>query len=135
MATNEVVRRSSAADPYTRRRSSAQILDSYGTRRMSTAFQTLGARANFPPVTLDKTLHDFLLEELGEGEQMETHCSFKPHSEPAFGEAVPISRKYLIHSAQVGHSEDLAHLNLEVASFLLQFFAGPMKVAFIAVRK
>lgn len=45
---------------------------------------------------------------------------------------MPISRKHLIHCAQVGHSDDLAHLNLEICCFLLNFFAGPMKIIFIA---
>lgn len=65
---------------YGSRRSSAQVLDSYGAARMSKAFVTSGARAEFPPVKLDRTLYDFLQEELKHGEPMEAHCGFKPHS-------------------------------------------------------
>lgn len=85
-------------------------------------------KPKIPPVILDKTLYDFLREDLPEGEEVEYQCAVKPHSDPAFGEAVPLSSKYLIHCAQVGNPDDLAHLQLEICSFLLNFFAGPMKV-------
>lgn len=83
---------------------------------------------SFPPVVLDKTLYDFLSEDLPEGEVVEAQCAVKPHSDPAFGEAVPLSSKYIIHCAQVGHADDLAHLQLEICNALLNFFAGPMQI-------
>jgi hypothetical protein len=99
---------------------------------MSKAFASSGARAEFPPVKLDVTLYDFLKQELRHGEPMETHCGFKPQSDPMFGEAVPLNRKYLIHCTQVGQADDLAHLHMEICSCLLNFFVGPMDVVYVA---
>lgn len=92
------------------------------------AITTTSNPHSFPPVVLDKTLYDFLREDLPEGETIEHVCAIKPHSDPAFGEAVPLSSKYIIHCAQVGNPDDLAHLQLEICTALLCFFAGPMNV-------
>ena len=86
---------------------------------------------SFPPVVLDATLLDLLKLDQRDGEQIETLCKFKPNSEFKYGHAVPLNNKYIIHSAQVGSGEDLAHLQLENTSHLLMFFAGPMNVIFI----
>lgn len=58
----------------------------------------------YPPVVLDTTLYDLVRDE---GLANETACHLKPNSDPSFGEAVPLSRKYIIHSAQVGTRDDL----------------------------
>lgn len=89
------------------------------------------APKEFPPVTLDATLYDFLKLDQREGEEIETLCKFKPNSDPQYGTAVPFNNKYIIHSAQVGSGDDLAHLQLENTSHLLMFFAGPMNTIFI----
>lgn len=101
------------------------IADINGTLRL------VGTKPTIPPVVLDKTLYDFLSEDLEDGEEVEAQCAIKPHSDPAFGEAVPLSSKYLIHCAQVGNPDDLAHLQLEICSFLLNFFAGPMNIIMV----
>ena len=90
-----------------------------------------GDTPSFPPVILDKTLHDLLLEGNPDSKVEETLCKLKPNSDTSYGEAVPLSNKYIIHSAQVGSGDDLAHLQLENCSHLLMFFAGPMKVVFM----
>ena len=87
--------------------------------------------STFPPVVLDTTLNDLLLESSTDNQVDETLCQLKPNSDPQYGEAVPLSNKYIIHSAQVGNGDDLAHLQLENCSHLLMFFAGPMKVMFL----
>lgn len=89
------------------------------------------AAKSFPPVTLDATLYDFLKLDKREGEEMESLCKLKPNSEYKYGTAVPLNDKYIIHSAQVGSGEDLAHLQLENCSHLLMFFAGPMNTIFM----
>ena len=85
----------------------------------------------FPPVVLDTTLYQLLLDDLPAGEALETYCTVKPNSDPQHGEAVPLSNKYIIHAAQLDDSDDLAHLQLEICSYLLMFFCGPMKVIFL----
>ena len=89
---------------------------------------TNGETSPFLPVVLDTTLHDLLLEGQQGDTVEETLCQLKPNSDTRYGEAVPLSYKYIIHSAQVGDGDDLAHLQLENCSHLLMFFAGPMKV-------
>ncbi len=84
-----------------------------------------------PPVTLDTTLYDLLQSDQKDGEDIESMCLLKPNSDPQYGNAVPFNDKYIIHSAQVGSGEDLAHLQLENCSHLLMFFAGPMNVLFM----
>lgn len=86
----------------------------------------------FPPVELDVTLHDLLKADLKDGEELESFCQLKPNSNHEYGEAVPLCDKYIIHSAQSGSADDLAHLQLENCSHLLLFFAGPMNVIFLA---
>ena len=92
---------------------------------------TNGDVSSFPPVVLDTTLYDLLLEGQPGNEVDETLCQLKPNSDTRYGEATPLSYKYIIHSAQVGNGDDLAHLQLENCSHLLMFFAGPMKVMFL----
>ena len=77
-------------------------------------------------------MYDLLKAELTDGEQVETLCQLKPNSDTQYGTAVPLSNKYIIHSAQVDSADDLAHLQLENCSHLLMFFAGPMNVIFLA---
>lgn len=105
--------------------------DVNGTLRLVGTNGVNSTKPDIPPVVLDKTLHDFLTEDLEDGEEVEAQCAIKPHSDPAFGEAVPLSSKYLIHCAQVGNPDDLAHLQLEICSFLLNFFAGPMNIIMV----
>ena len=93
-----------------------------------------GETSAFPPVVLDKTLYDLLLEGQTDNEVTETLCNLKPNSNTEYGEAVPLNNKYIIHSAQVGNGDDLAHLQLENCSHLLMFFAGPMNVVFLGQR-
>ena len=93
--------------------------------------ETNGETSKFPPVVLDTTLHDLILEGQTEKEVTEALCQFKPNSDTRYGEAVPFNDKYIIHSAQVGNGDDLAHLQLENCSHLLMFFAGPMSVIFM----
>lgn len=102
-----------------------------GTNGLNGTNGVKSSQPDIPPVVLDKTLYDFLSEDLEDGEEVEAQCAVKPHSDPAFGEAVPLSSKYLIHCAQVGNPDDLAHLQLEICSFLLNFFAGPMNIIMI----
>jgi hypothetical protein len=54
-----------------------------------------------------------------------------PFTVLSIGKAVPLSDKYIIHSAQVANGNDLAHLQLENCSHLLMFFAGAMDVMFL----
>lgn len=91
-----------------------------------------GETKSIPPVVLDTTLYDLLKSEQKDSEALETLCLLKPNSDKQYGEAVPLSDKYIIHSAQVGDGDDLAHLQLENCSHLLMFFAGPMKAMFLA---
>ena len=93
---------------------------------------TNGVAHKFPPVVLDVTLHDLLKADLKDGEELESFCQLKPNSDHQYGEAVPLCDKYIIHSAQSGSANDLAHLQLENCSHLLLFFAGPMNVVFLA---
>jgi hypothetical protein len=86
---------------------------------------------SFPPVVLDTTLKDLLFSEQPADEPLETLCLLKPNSDHQYGEAVPLSDKYIIHSAQVANGDDLAHLQLENCSHLLMFFAGAMDVMFL----
>ena len=92
---------------------------------------TNGASHKFPPVQLDVTLYDLLKPELRDGEQLEAFCQLKPNSDHSYGEAIPLNDKYIIHSAQSGDSDELAHLQLENCSHLLLFFAGPLDVIFL----
>jgi hypothetical protein len=94
---------------------------------------TIKADSNnaFPPVVLDTTLKDLLYSEQPPDEALETLCLLKPNSDHQYGSAVPLSDKYIIHSAQVANGDDLAHLQLENCSHLLMFFAGPMNVMFL----
>lgn len=87
---------------------------------------------SFPPVVLDKTLYDMLAADQPDGENIETLCKLKPNSDTQYGTAVPLSNKYIIHSAQTDTAAELAHLQLENTSHLLMFFAGPMNVLFLA---
>ena len=93
---------------------------------------TNGVAHKFPPVVLDVTLHDLLKDDLDKDEELESFCQLKPNSDHKYGEAVPLCDKYIIHSAQSGSADDLAHLQLENCSHLLLFFAGPMNVVFLA---
>lgn len=85
----------------------------------------------FPPVKLDVTLYDLLQSEVRDGEKLETFCQIKPNSDHSYGDAIPLNDKYIIHSAQSGDSDELAHLQLENCSHLLLFFAGPLEVIFL----
>jgi hypothetical protein len=85
----------------------------------------------FPPVVLDTTLKDLLYSEQPADEPLETLCLLKPNSDHKYGKSVPLSDKYIIHSAQVANGDDLAHLQLENCSHLLMFFAGAMDVMFL----
>lgn len=85
----------------------------------------------FPPVVLDTTLYHLLLADHPEGESIETLCQLKPNSDHKHGHATPLSDKYIIHAAQLDDSDDLAHMQLEICSYLLMFFSGPMKVVFV----
>ena len=85
----------------------------------------------FPPVQLDVTLYDLLKPELRDGEKLEAFCQLKPNSDHSYGEAIPLNDKYIIHSAQSGDRDELAHLQLENCSHLLLFFAGPLDVIFL----
>lgn len=96
------------------------------------AGQTNGETQSIPPVVLTATLYDMLKEGLVDGEKVETFCALKPNSDTQYGKAVPLSNKYIIHSAQVDTGDDLAHLQLENTSHLLMFFAGAMNVVFLA---
>ena len=93
---------------------------------------TTGEATSFPPVSLNTTLFDLLQAGLVNGEKIESLCNLKPNSDLEYGTAVPLSNKYIIHSAQVNSADDLAHLQLENCSHLLMFFAGPMNVIFLA---
>jgi hypothetical protein len=93
---------------------------------------TNGSTHKFPPVVLDVTLYDLLKPELRDGEELETFCQLKPNSDRSYGEAIPLCDKYIIHSAQSGDGDELAHLQLENCSHLLLFFAGPLDVIFLA---
>lgn len=93
---------------------------------------TNGGAHKFPPVVLDVTLYDLLKPELRDGEQLETFCQLKPNSDKSYGDAIPLCDKYIIHSAQSGDGDELAHLQLENCSHLLLFFAGPLDVIFLA---
>lgn len=94
---------------------------------------TNGETKKFPLVKLDRTLADMLREgQENQDEELETVCMLKPNSDRQYGTAVPLSDKYIIHSAQVGTGNDLAHLQLENCCHLLLFFAGPMKSLFVA---
>lgn len=93
---------------------------------------TNGETNQFPPVELDFTLADVLKEGQSDGEEQETVCKLKPNSDHQYGSAVPLSDKYIIHSAQVDDGDDLAHLQLENCSHLLLFFNGPTNVMFVA---
>lgn len=91
------------------------------------------ASKSVPLVVLNTTLYDLLAEEQKESDgPIETLCKLKPNSDTQYGKAVPLSNKYIIHSAQVDTGDDLAHLQLENTSYLLMFFAGPMNVVFLA---
>ena len=92
---------------------------------------TDGVSSRFPPVVLNTTLADFLKAEDPSG-SLETFCCIKPNSDKQYGTAVPLSDKYIIHSAQVDTGDDLAHLQLEICSYLLMFFAGKMNVMMVA---
>lgn len=96
--------------------------------KTSTAKTTLHT---FPPVMLDTTLYHLLLADRKDGEAIETLCELKPNSDPKYGRAIPLSDKYIIHAAQLDDSDDLAHMQLEICSYLLMFFAGPMRVVFV----
>lgn len=96
-----------------------------------TEIQTKTTASSTPAVTLNTTLYDQLKEDLRDGEEVESLCLIKPNSDKSYGQAVPLSDKYIIHSAQVGDGDDLAHLQLENCSHLLMFFAGRMDVIFL----
>lgn len=87
---------------------------------------------SIPPVVLNTTLYDLLKDDLADNERVETLCNLKPNSDNQYGTAVPLSNKYIIHSAQVDSADELAHLQLENCSHLLMFFAGRMNVIFLA---
>lgn len=91
-----------------------------------------GDTQSIPDVVLTNTLYDLLKADLADGEEVETLCNLKPNSDAQYGKAVPLSDKYIIHSAQVDSADDLAHLQLENCSHLLMFFAGAMNVIFLA---
>lgn len=93
---------------------------------------TNGATQQFPPVELDFTLADVLKEGKPDSEELETVCMLKPNSDHQYGTAVPLSDKYIIHSAQIDDGDDLAHLQLENCCHLLLFFNGPTNVLFVA---
>ena len=92
---------------------------------------TNGEKNAFPPVELKTTLYDLLRDDLIDGEKLETLCLIKPNSDYAYGNAVPLSDKYIIHQGQVSNGDDLAHLQLEICSYLLMFFVGRMDVIFM----
>lgn len=92
---------------------------------------TNGTTKQFPPVELDFTLAD-VLKEGWDGKDVETVCKLKPNSDHQYGSAVPLSDKYIIHSAQIDNGDDLAHLQLENCCHLLLFFNGPTNVMFVA---
>lgn len=92
---------------------------------------TNGTTKQFPPVELDFTLAD-VLKEGADGNDVETVCKLKPNSDHQYGTAVPLSDKYIIHSAQIDNGDDLAHLQLENCCHLLLFFNGPTNVMFVA---
>lgn len=94
----------------------------------STAKTTL---KTFPPVVLDTTLYHLLLEDRKDGDAIETICLLKPNSDHKHGRGIPLSDKYIIHAAQLDDSDDLAHLQLEICTYLLAFFVGPMQVVFV----
>lgn len=92
-----------------------------------------GETCQFPPVELDFTLADVLkVGATGDDTDVETVCMLKPNSDHQYGTAVPLSDKYIIHSAQVDDGDDLAHLQLENCCHLLLFFNGPTNVIFVA---
>ena len=93
---------------------------------------TNGTSSRFPLIELDVTLYELLSAELQDSEKLETFCQLKPNSDHSYGEAIPLCDKYIIHSAQSGDSDELAHLQLENCSHLLLFFAGPVNVVFLA---
>lgn len=93
---------------------------------------TNGTTHRFPPVVLNVTLYDLLKAELQDGEKLESFCQLKPNSDKRYGEMIPICDKYIIHSAQSGDGDELAHLQLENCSHLLLFFAGAVDVIFLA---
>lgn len=94
---------------------------------------TNGEASKFPPVVLDTTLADLLRAELTDkDEELESVCLLKPNSDTQYGTAVPLSNKYIIHSAQIDNGDDLAHLQLENCSHLLMFFSGTMNAIFLA---
>lgn len=94
---------------------------------------TNGETQQFPLVELDTTLADLLREgQADQDAELETVCMLKPNSDRQYGTAVPLSDKYIIHSAQVEDGDSLAHLQLENCCHLLLFFSGPMKSLFVA---
>lgn len=95
--------------------------------------ETNGQIHQFPPIELDFTLADVLKQgQHDEALDAETVCMLKPNSDRQYGTAVPLSDKYIIHSAQTDSGDDLAHLQLENCSHLLLFFNGPTNVMFVA---
>lgn len=88
------------------------------------------SKHKFPPVRFDITLHDLFAEGI-DRPLTDTFCVAKPNSDPGYGDIVPFNKKYIIHSAQVGNPADLAHMCLEINSYLLMFYAGPMDIALV----
>lgn len=92
-----------------------------------------GVSHEIPPVVLDTTLRDLLLAGQKDNKlELESMCFLKPNSDKKLGTAVPLSNKYIIHSAQIDNADDLAHLQLENCSHLLMFFLGSVDVLFLA---
>ena len=92
---------------------------------------TARSKPEHPQITLSPTLFSLLSLDTP-ADQIESLCLIKPNSDARYGSQVPRNDKYLIHSAQVGDGNDLAHLQLENCSHLLMFFAGGMEVTFVA---
>lgn len=88
----------------------------------------------FPEITLDTTLAELLRDQpdtIKDGAVIETLCHMKPNSE-AEHEAIPQNDKFIITSTPVKDTAALAHMQLENVTNLLSFWAGPMKLAYVA---
>lgn len=88
----------------------------------------------FPTITLDYTLNDLLKQEpdaTKDGVVIESLCHAKPNSERKHN-AIPQNDKFIITSTPVQDTAALAHMQLENVTNLLSFWAGAMKVIYIA---
>ena len=116
------------------------LLDSFTAKMAAKVTETIAdattradspQESNLPTVHLDNTLYDLLLQECPNGVIDEDLCHLKPNSDERYKQ-IPFNNKYIITSAAASSGGDLAHVQMENVSDLLMFFAGPMKVIYLA---